>query len=92
MKTKTKDRGTGAKSEGDEGRSHGRSTGRTPKRLYGHLGAYGSGLSTGQAKFRTGVTEELAPPPTKGLMATALVADIAGKMCSLNVGEHAKHP
>ena len=67
-------------------------TGRAPKELSDHLGARDSGLRTGQAKFRADVPEEFAPPPTKGLMATVLVADIAENLSGFNVGENVQHP
>ena len=67
-------------------------TGRTPKGLSDHLGAHGSGLRTGQAKFRADVPGELAPPPTKGLVAIVLVADIAEKLSSFDVSDNVQHP
>ena len=36
--------------------------------------------------------EELAPPPSKGLVAKVLVANIAEKLCSFDVGENVQHP
>ena len=67
-------------------------TGRTPKGLSDHLGAHGSSLRTGQAKFRAYVPGDLTPPPTKGLMAIVLIADIAEKLSSFDVGENVQYP
>ena len=41
---------------------------RPPDGSADHLGAHGSGLRAGQAKFRADVPEELTPPPPKGLI------------------------
>ena len=45
-----------------------------------------------QANFRADVPEELAPTPTKGLMAIVLVTDVAEKLSSFDVSENAQHP
>ena len=42
-------------------------------------------MRTGQANFRADVPEELAPTPTKGLMAIVLVTDVAEKLSSFDV-------
>ena len=49
-------------------------------------------MRTGQANFRADVPEELAPTPTKGLMAIVLVTDVAEKLSSFDVSENAQHP
>ena len=38
------------------------------------------------------MSKELTPLPTKGLMAIVLVADIAEKLSSFDVGENVQHP
>ena len=48
---------------------------------------------TGLVDAGTGVESrvELAPPPSKGLVAIVLVANIAEKLCKFDVGENVQH-
>ena len=48
--------------------------------------------AAGQTKFRADVPGELAPPPTKGLMAVVLVTAVAEKLISFDVSENVQHP